>query len=150
MLSVIHRAFGLFEVCHLHHVCNCRHEKAIWNDFEKVMTLVLLQVISCDNYWILRPSYKHWQIMPCVQHWPWYSYLEWINKFWNIAPINPNLYPDSAITWWRHQMETFSALLATCAGNSPVPGEFPTQRPVTQSFDVHFDLRPNKQLSKQS
>ena len=28
-------------------------------------------------------------------------------------------------TWWRHQMETVSALLAICAGNSPVPGEFP-------------------------
>ena len=28
-------------------------------------------------------------------------------------------------TWWRHQMEIFSALLAICAGNSPVPGEFP-------------------------
>ena len=52
-------------------------------------------------------------------------------------------------SWWRHQMETFSALLAICAGNSPVPGEFPTQRPVTRSFDVHFDLRPNKRLSKQ-
>ena len=24
------------------------------------------------------------------------------------------------LTWWRHQMETFSALLALCAGNSPV------------------------------
>ena len=46
-------------------------------------------------------------------------------------------------------METFSALLAICAGNSPVPGEFPTQRPVTRSFDVFFDLRPNKRLSKQ-
>ena len=53
-------------------------------------------------------------------------------------------------TWWRHQMETFSALLAICAGNSPVPGEFPTQRPVTRSFDVYFDLRPDKRLSKQS
>ena len=41
---------------------------------------------------------------------------------------------------WRHQMETFSALLAICAGNSSVPGEFPTQRPVTRSFDVYFDL----------
>ena len=47
-------------------------------------------------------------------------------------------------------MDTFSALLAICAGNSPVPGEFPTQRPVTRSFDVFFDLRPNKRLSKQS
>ena len=35
-------------------------------------------------------------------------------------------------------------------GNSPVPGEFPTQRPVTRSFDVFFDLRPNKRLNKQS
>ena len=38
-------------------------------------------------------------------------------------------------------METFSALLALCAGNSPVTGEFPAQRPVTRSFDVSFDLR---------
>ena len=52
--------------------------------------------------------------------------------------------------WWRHQMENFSALLAICAGNSPVCGEFPTQRPVTRSFDVFFDLRLNKRLSKQS
>ena len=33
-------------------------------------------------------------------------------------------------------MEIFSALLAVCAGNSLVPGEFPAQKPVTQSFDV--------------
>ena len=46
-------------------------------------------------------------------------------------------------------METFSALLAICAGNSPVPGEFPAQRPMTRSFDVFFDLQPNKRLSKQ-
>ena len=47
-------------------------------------------------------------------------------------------------------METFSALLVLCAGNSPVTGEFPSQRPVTRSFDVFFDLRPNKRLSKHS
>ena len=40
-------------------------------------------------------------------------------------------------------METFSTLLAICAGNSPVTGEFSTQRPVTRSFDVFFDLRLN-------
>ena len=37
--------------------------------------------------------------------------------------------------WWRHQMEIY---------------EFPSQRPVTQSFDVFFDLSLNKRLSKQS
>ena len=52
--------------------------------------------------------------------------------------------------WWRHQMKTFSALLTNCAGNSPVTGEFPAQRPVTRSSDVFFDLRLNKRLSKQS
>ena len=35
-------------------------------------------------------------------------------------------------------METFSALLAICAVNSPVIGEFPAHRPVTRSFDVFF------------
>ena len=30
-----------------------------------------------------------------------------------------------AVSWWRHQMETFSALLALCAGNSPVPVNSP-------------------------
>ena len=48
------------------------------------------------------------------------------------------------------QNPMMSALLAICAGNSPVPGEFPAQRPVARSFDVFFDLRVNKRLSKQS
>ena len=47
-------------------------------------------------------------------------------------------------------METFSVLLAVFAWNSPVPGEFPTQRPVTRSFDVFLDLHLNKRLSKQT
>ena len=51
--------------------------------------------------------------------------------------------------WWHHQMETFSALLALCEGKFLVTGEFPSQRPVTQSFDVFFGLCLNKWLSKQ-
>ena len=47
-------------------------------------------------------------------------------------------------------METFSVLLAICAGNSPVYDEFPAQRPVTRSFDVFFDLRLSKRLSEHS
>ena len=57
---------------------------------------------------------------------------------------------DSLKSWWRHQMEAFSALLALCARNSPVTCEFPIQRPVMRSFDVFFDLRLNKRLSIQS
>ena len=59
-----------------------------------------------------------------------------------------NKYPGLA--WWRHQMETFSALLSICAGNSPITGEFPAQRPLTRSFDVFFELRLNKRLNKES
>ena len=46
-------------------------------------------------------------------------------------------------------METFSALLAIRAGNSPFTGEFRAQMPVTRRFDAFFDLRQNKRLSKQ-
>ena len=52
--------------------------------------------------------------------------------------------------WWGHKIETFCALLAICAGNSPVTGEFTPQRPVTRSFDVFFHLCLNERLSKQS
>ena len=48
-------------------------------------------------------------------------------------------------SWWRHQMESYSALLVLCVGNSPVTGEFPSQRPVTRNFDVFFDLCLRKQ-----
>ena len=42
-------------------------------------------------------------------------------------------------------METFSALLSLCEG--PLTGGFPSQRAVTRSFDVFFDLRLNKRLA---
>ena len=64
----------------------------------------------------------------------------------NKLPISVNHFPISVNhfpIWWRHQMETFSALLVFCAGNSPMTGEFPAQRRVTQNFDVFFDLQLN-------
>ena len=50
------------------------------------------------------------------------------------------------VSWWRNQMEIFSALLALCEGNPSVTG----QRPVTRNLDIFFHLRLNKLLSKQS
>ena len=57
--------------------------------------------------------------------------------------------PEGQSSWWRHQMEILFALLALCAGNSPVTGEFPSQRPVMRSLDVFVDLCLNWRLSKQ-
>ena len=70
--------------------------------------------------------------------------------FKQYCPYNMHSVVFGVVSLWRHRMGTFSALLAICAGNSPVPGEFPTQRPVTRSFDVYFDLCPNERLSKHS
>ena len=74
---------------------------------------------------------------------------------WFTDKINHHIYPllnicvvklhnlfVAFIPWWRHQMETSSALLALWAGNSPVTGEFPSQRPVMRSLDIFFLSAP--------
>ena len=53
-------------------------------------------------------------------------------------------------TWWRHQMEAFSALLAHYAGNSPVTGEFPSQTASNVEILCLFDIGQCKLLSKRS
>ena len=73
----------------------------------------------------------------------WHTHARWMRIFgsdWYRYYLQSKCNP-----WWRHQIETFSALLAICAGNSPA-----TQRPVTWSFDVSFDLRLYKRLSTKS
>ena len=74
--------------------------------------------------------------------------LNWITRVF-LQPTSIAPQRLSHMLWWRHQMETFSALLAICAGNSPVTGEFPAQRPVTRSFEFFFDLCLNNGLGKQ-
>ena len=52
-------------------------------------------------------------------------------------------------SWWRHQMERFSASLALCEGNPPVTGGFPPQKPAARRCTVIFDLRLSKRSRKQ-
>ena len=77
---------------------------------------------------------------------------KWLGEFWLYHCISPLacFLLCGACGMMTSSMETFSALLALCAGNSPVTGEIPAQRPVTRSFDIFFYLRLNKRLSKQS
>ena len=49
------------------------------------------------------------------------------------------LFKLAASSWWRHQIFRVTG---------PLCGQFPTKRPVTRSFDVFFDLRLIKRLSK--
>ena len=93
-------------------------------------------LFECTKQWLL--SKTEWECWFCAIFSYWMEYVyKWVRLRWSILKLS----------WWRHQMETFSALLVICAGNSPVPGEFPTQRPVTRSFHVFFDLPLNKRLS---
>ena len=72
------------------------------------------------------------------------------------SPLKLQLHVDDCwfyyehFPWWCHQMKIFSALLALCAGNSQVTGEFPAQRPVKWSIDVFLNLRLIKWLNKHS
>ena len=52
--------------------------------------------------------------------------------------------------WWRHQMETFSALLALRVGNSPVTGEFPHKGQWRGALMSSLICALNGRLSKQS
>ena len=52
-------------------------------------------------------------------------------------------------SWWLIKLKHFPRHWPLF-GEFTVTGEFPSQRPVTRSFDVFFDLRLNKRLSKQS
>ena len=74
------------------------------------------------------------------------NYVTMIKGYLNSSPCLCATCPSIFLpSWWRHQMETFSALLAFCAPT----GEFPTQRPVTRSFDIFFYLCLDPHLSKQ-
>ena len=66
---------------------------------------------------------------------------------WGILYYNSPLVPTAMMTSSNGNIFRVTGLLL---GNSPATGEFPAQRPVTRSFDVFFDLRLNKRLSKQS
>ena len=87
--------------------------------------------------------------LTCVQVISHYLNRGWHSSLTYICTILLQLFNIAVIcSWWRHQMETFFALLALCAGNSSVTGELSAQRPVTWSLDVFFDLRLNKRLNK--
>ena len=68
---------------------------------------------------------------------------------WNIYNIYTYIYIYIYISWCRHHMDAFPVLLVLCEGKPPAIGGFPSQWPMTWSFDVFFDLCLHKRLSKQ-
>ena len=71
----------------------------------------------------------------------------------SIRGLKYSLYGHNPQYIWTESMMTSSngnifCVTGPLCGESIGPGEFPAQRPVTRSFDVFFDLRLNKRLSK--
>ena len=123
-------------------------KKAHWPSITKTSNAEFLSFLSWTSCWA-KVELVIWDAMTVLMwhqydnEFPWSLYNHDVSNrkpaglvgtrklHWGARPV-----PGMSQTWWRHQMETFSALLALCEGNSSVTGEFPSQRPVTRSFDV--------------
>ena len=108
-----------------------RKKKIVWQ-------FINLMIQSMPHTSFVRGRGTHtWCAFIYLRLWPAILYLSLLLQHMSQDMVN---------SWWRHQMEAFSALMALCAGTSSVTGEFPGQRPVTRSFDIFFDL--HTRLSK--
>ena len=130
--------------------------------FSAAIGVIYSIIIKCLCLSVGGPEYKYpsvnqhkcWNLLLCFQFIP--------PKLLFADPIVILGYTLAAnthmlfISWKRSRSVMTSSnrnifrITALCAGKSPVTGEFPVRSPVARSFDVFFDLRLNKRLSKQS
>ena len=113
---------------------------------------------SFDIFFDLRPNKRL-----SKQSWGWW-FLTLLCPLWrhsNASSWAANWTPGTRVSWRDILLRVYALMMTSSNGNifrvtGPLcgeftgPGEFPTQRPVTRSFDVYFDLRLNKRLCKQS
>ena len=83
-------------------------------------------------------------LLPCGHQSYNVSIIKILWSHWSRANIDNAVKHDDVIKW------NICCAIGPWAGNSPVNGEFPSQRPVMRSFNFFFDLCLNKRLSKQS
>ena len=102
--------------------CECFVEDGVLHCFTAKVRVIPEQVVTFDLDESVLALLTHARVVSA-----------WVNRACRLAAI-----------MMTSSNGNISALLALCAGNSPVTGEFPSQRPVTRRFDVFFDLRLNK------
>ena len=91
--------------------------------------MITIHISQKDCQWTFAVFY--WRSINTIK---WFGSVRQHGQWRNIALLCDN--KVYCISWWRHQMETFSALLDLCARNSTVTGEFQAQMPVMRNFDV--------------
>ena len=81
--------------------------------------------------------HNHTKFHACAPKCQIFSHIAWINRLLTLRDRSQFWYERQTISLILTSSNgTFSMLLAICVGNAPVTGEFPTQRPVTRSFDI--------------
>ena len=73
----------------------------------------------------------NWSLMVQFLYTSWFTRGEERSITLYGVTIGPNY-----VSWWSHQMEAFSELLALCVENSPVTDEFLSQKASNADFDV--------------
>ena len=104
-----------------------------WRYIRPCFTGILISTIQIKRSWdrlifimeisVLVRRYFHFEMVPKCHDGKWLSFIEPFFKYvYNVKWV---VWAELCVSWWRHQMETFSALLALCAWNSQITGEFP-------------------------
>ena len=132
----------------------------------KILLNSIYRIICWGSYWIILVAWKfvgshlsrRWELILGIdaillehsgyRHTP----------CWLYSTRMPQESRNAAFISWYSQLSNMMTssngnifrVTGPLCGNSPVTGEFPAQRPVTRSFEVFFELRLNKRLSKQS
>ena len=94
---------------HYQNQCRLSINKMLWHSF-RVMFTYILKISVPSSVWNLR----HFKSQP---HLPGDNELIRTTSSYRVVPEYHTVFFKP---WWRHQMETFSVLLAFCVGNSPV------------------------------
>ena len=94
-------------------------------------------------WWTVSREYWIFPIYYTIFSGAWDVYLSWVL---NCTKTQIHTAPQHMMTSLNGNIFRVTDLLC---GEFTGPGEFPSQRPVTRSFDVFFDMRLNQRLSKQ-
>ena len=119
-------------------VGNCAHQMCLGAEALPITTCskTVQNAKGVHNHWDVHRLYIYYIYIyindPC--YWSGTAIFIWFVTGFMMTSSNKNIFRVTVL----------------CVGKSQVNGEFPAQSPVSQSFDVYFDMRLNKRLSKQS
>ena len=143
-IDVLHVIYSHNCICTMHKLLNLRtlkistlykHHILQWEGRDYVDGIWQYKVLNMKHlsFGISNLLPIHWQM--CILFTEEHQERHKVQRFIN------NLHKGSESFMMTSSNGKIYRLTGPGAGNSPVTGEFPSQRPVTRNFDVIFDLR---------